>query len=136
MCLRSPLATISVEGRTDEILRLPHAGDGEAVLLPMAVATVVEETLGVRRYQVLQTAPDVLTVRLDHDPRTDRVEVWQRVRAGLADLLRPTVPSMSSCSWRPNRRRQTRAAETPARAPVHERHQKCRAVRRRSPCLR
>jgi phenylacetate-CoA ligase len=84
----SPLATISVEGRTDEILRLPHAGGGQTVLLPMAVATVVEETPGVRRYQVLQTAPDVLTVRLDHDPRTDRVEVWQRVRAGLADLLR------------------------------------------------
>ena len=37
---------------------------------------------------MLQTAPDVLTVRLDHDPRTDRVEVWQRVHAELADLLR------------------------------------------------
>jgi phenylacetate-coenzyme A ligase PaaK-like adenylate-forming protein len=83
----SPLATISVEGRTDEILRLPHAGGGEAVLLPMAVATVVEETPGVRRYQVLQTAADVLTVRLDHDPGADRAEVWQRVRAGLTDLL-------------------------------------------------
>jgi phenylacetate-coenzyme A ligase PaaK-like adenylate-forming protein len=84
----SPLATISVEGRTDEILRLPRTGGGEAVLLPMAVATVVEETRGVGRYQVLQTTPDVLTVRLDHDPGTDRAEVWQRVRAALADLLR------------------------------------------------
>jgi phenylacetate-coenzyme A ligase PaaK-like adenylate-forming protein len=83
----SPLATISVEGRTDEILRVPRAGGGEAVLLPMAVATVVEETRGVRRYQVLQTAPNVLTIRLDHDPGTDRADVWQRVRAGLADLL-------------------------------------------------
>jgi hypothetical protein len=54
----------------------------------MAVATVVEETRGVGRYQVLQTTPDVLTVRLDHDPGTDRAEVWQRVRAALADLLR------------------------------------------------
>jgi phenylacetate-CoA ligase len=36
---------------------------------------------------VLQTAPDVITVRLDHDQGTDRAEVWQRVRAGLADLL-------------------------------------------------
>jgi phenylacetate-coenzyme A ligase PaaK-like adenylate-forming protein len=84
----SPLATISVEGRTDEILRVPRTGGGEAVLLPMAVATVVEETRGVRRYQVLQTAPDVLTVRLDPDPGIDRAEAWQRVRAGLADLLR------------------------------------------------
>jgi hypothetical protein len=54
----------------------------------MAMATVVEETRGVRRYQVLQTATDVFTVRLDHDSGTDRAEVWQRVRAGLADLLR------------------------------------------------
>ena len=84
----TPLATISVEGRTDEILRFPRAGGGEAVLLPMAIATVVEETRGVRRYQVLQTASDVLTIRLDHDPGADRAEVWQRVRAGLADLLR------------------------------------------------
>jgi phenylacetate-coenzyme A ligase PaaK-like adenylate-forming protein len=83
----SPFATISVEGRTDEILRVPRAAGGEAVLVPMAVATVVEETPGVRRYQVLQTAAEVLTVRLDHDPGTDRAEVWDRVRAGLADLL-------------------------------------------------
>lgn len=83
----SPLTTISVEGRTDEILRVPRAGGGEAVLLPMAVATVVEETPGVPRYQVLQTAENALAVRLDHDPGTDRAEVWQRVRAALADLL-------------------------------------------------
>jgi hypothetical protein len=84
----SPLATILVEGRTDEILRVPRAEGGEAILLPMAMATVVEETRGVRRYQALQTATDVFTVRLDHDSGTDRAEVWQRVRAGLADLLR------------------------------------------------
>ena len=76
----------------------------------MAIATVVEETLGVRRYQVLQTAPDVLTVRLDHDPRTDRVEVWQRVRAGLADLLRAHGAVDVELQLAANRRRQTRAA--------------------------
>ena len=60
-----------------------------SALLPMAVATVVEETPGVRRYQVLQTAPSTLTVRLETDPggRTDRTEVWLRVRARLAALL-------------------------------------------------
>jgi phenylacetate-coenzyme A ligase PaaK-like adenylate-forming protein len=83
----SPLATISVEGRTDEILRVPGTDGGEVVLLPMALATVVEETPGVRGYQVLQTAADACTIRLDHGPGTDRAEVWQRVRAGLANLL-------------------------------------------------
>ena len=78
----SPLATISVEGRTDEILRVPRTGGDEAVLLPMAVATVVEETRGVRRYQVLQTAADALTVRLDHDPGTDRRHGAPQPKAG------------------------------------------------------
>lgn len=76
-----------MEGRTDEILRVPGADGGEVVLLPMGLATVVEETPGVRRYQLLQTGADALTIRLDHDPAVDRAEVWQRVRAGLADLL-------------------------------------------------
>jgi len=83
----SPLAASSVEGRTDEILRVPGTDGGEVVLLRIAVATVVEETPCVRRYQVLQSAEDVLTVRLDHDPGADRAEVWQRVSGGLADLL-------------------------------------------------
>jgi phenylacetate-coenzyme A ligase PaaK-like adenylate-forming protein len=84
----SPLETISVEGRTDEILRVPGLGGGEVVLLPMAMATVVEETAGVRRYQVVQTASDTLTVRLENNPGTDRNEVWRRVREGLIDFLR------------------------------------------------
>jgi hypothetical protein len=71
-----------VEGRTDEILRVPRAGGGEAILVPMAVATVVEETPGVRRYQVLQSAADVLTVRLDHDLGTDRAEVGSEYAPG------------------------------------------------------
>ena len=72
-------------------IRVPRTEGGEAVLLPMAVATVVEETRGVRRYQVLQTATTVITIRLDHEPGTDRAEVWQRVRAGLG---RP-----AACPW-------------------------------------
>lgn len=85
---RSPLETISVEGRTDEILRVPRSGGGEAVLLPMAVATVIEKTAGVRRYQILQTADDALTVRLESNSGTDGNEVWWRVRKGMTDYLR------------------------------------------------
>jgi phenylacetate-coenzyme A ligase PaaK-like adenylate-forming protein len=84
----SPLATITVEGRTDDVLRVPRASGGKVVLLPMAVATAVEETSGVRRYQVLQTEPDVLTVRLEPELETDRAEVWGRVQTGLSGLLK------------------------------------------------
>ena len=101
-----------MEGRTDEILRFPRGGGGEAVLLPMAVATVVEETRGVRRYQVLQTAADVLTIRLDHDPGADRAEVWQRVRARLADLLRAHGAVDVRLRLAAEPRTRTRAAES------------------------
>ena len=54
----------------------------------MAIATVVEETAGVGRYQIVQTADDALTVRLENNPGTDRTEVWRRVREGLVDYLK------------------------------------------------
>ncbi len=84
----NPLPTITSEGRTDEILRVPRAGGGEVVLLPMAIATVVEEAPGVLRYQILQTAPATLTLRLDIDPGAQRADVWQRVHRRLSDFLR------------------------------------------------
>jgi phenylacetate-CoA ligase len=82
----SPLETISVVERTDEILKVPGLGGGEVVLLPMAIATVVEETAGVRRYQVVQTANDTHRPA-GEQPGTDPNEVWQRVRKGLSDFL-------------------------------------------------
>lgn len=83
----SPLPTVTPEGRTDEILRVAGADGREVALLPMAVATVVEETPGVRRYQILQTAPAALTIRLDHDPGTDRSVVWRRVELRMREFL-------------------------------------------------
>ena len=84
----NPLPTITPEGRTDEILRVPRAGTGEVVLLPMAIATVVEETPGVLRYQILQTAPATLAIRLDTDPGAGRARVWQRAHDRLDSFLR------------------------------------------------
>jgi phenylacetate-CoA ligase len=113
-CARA-LPTIRLEGRTDEILRVPRTGGREVALLPMAVATVIEETPGVRRYQVLQTAPSTLTVRLETDPgvdRTDRAEVWLRVRARLAALLQARTPPGWHSSSPGRARRPTHAAES------------------------
>ena len=61
----SPLPTLRVQGRTEEILRLPGPTRRAVALLPMALATVVEETPGVHRFQVVQTAPTALAVRLE-----------------------------------------------------------------------
>lgn len=84
----SPLPTITPEGRTNEILRVTRAGGEEVVLLPMAVATVVEETPGVLRYQIVQTAPATLAIRLDTELGSDRRHVWQHVHRRMNDFMR------------------------------------------------
>ena len=82
----SPVAAIQVEGRTDEILAFQTPGGQIIRLLPMALATVIEETPGVERFQAIQTAPDQLTVRLQATGNVDAV--WmvmrRRVQAYLA----------------------------------------------------
>lgn len=83
----SPLPTVEVEGRTDDVLKLPSPGAGWVELLPMALATVVEETPGVHRFQVLQTAPAALTVRLEPGPDAALSDVWGRVSGRLRGYL-------------------------------------------------
>jgi phenylacetate-CoA ligase len=82
----SPLPTIRVEGRTDEILHVPGPDGQPVALLPMALSTVVEETPGVRRFQIVRTGPTSLAVRLETDPGS-RDAVWATVRARLGDHL-------------------------------------------------
>lgn len=83
----SPLPTVTPEGRTDELLRLPGREGEEVVVLPMAIATVVEETPGVLRYQIIQTTPAELTIRLDEDHGRDRSAVWKEVNRRLNIFL-------------------------------------------------
>lgn len=83
----SPLPTVVVEGRTDEILRVPRTGGGQTVLLPLAISEVVEETPGVHSYQIVQIAPATLSIRLRADPETMRSQVWQRVHRRVSEFL-------------------------------------------------
>jgi phenylacetate-CoA ligase len=80
----SPLPALRVEGRTNDTLTLT-AADGRAISLqPLALVTVVEETPGVRRCQLIQTAPSTVVVRLEAE---DRSAAWQRVAARLRTYL-------------------------------------------------
>lgn len=83
----SPLPVIRVEGRTDHILAFPLA-DGQTIhLLPLALSTVVEETPGVRRCQLIQTGPATLTVRLEAVTAGQTDAVWQVVEPRLHTYL-------------------------------------------------
>jgi phenylacetate-CoA ligase len=83
----NPLPSIRVEGRHDEILSL-LTQDGKCVqVVPMAIATVIEETPGVRRFQVIQQAPVALKIRLEVAPEADSHLIWGEVFARLRDYL-------------------------------------------------
>ncbi len=83
----NPLPAIRVEGRTDEVLRLRSADGASVPLLPLAVWAVVKQTPGVQRFQVIQTAPAALQVRLETTPEAGRQETWERVQANLRGFL-------------------------------------------------
>ena len=53
----------------------------------MALTTVIEETPGVQRFQVIQTAPATLSVRLEAIPGVDAPQVWETGARRLQDYL-------------------------------------------------
>jgi phenylacetate-coenzyme A ligase PaaK-like adenylate-forming protein len=59
----SHLPAIDVEGRCDDMLRVPGAHGRRVSVLPLAIGTVLEEEAGLFDFQVLQCAPDRLELR-------------------------------------------------------------------------
>lgn len=82
-----PFPVVQVEGRTDDILNF-SAPNGKIVhILPLALKTIVEDIPGVRRFQLIQKAPDQLTVRLEANEGNPRDQVWENVREALLDYF-------------------------------------------------
>ena len=83
----SVLPAVTVEGRTNDVLTF-ESPEGRAVrILPLALATVVEETPGVHRFQAIGAGPKTLTVRLEAKAGADPDEVWTAVEERLTDFL-------------------------------------------------
>jgi phenylacetate-coenzyme A ligase PaaK-like adenylate-forming protein len=81
------LPAIQVEGRRDDVLSL-RAVDGRLVrLLPLALTTIVEEAAHVHRFQLVQTAPDRLMLRLEPCADSVRRAVWHAAAAALRTYL-------------------------------------------------
>lgn len=77
------LPALEIEGRTDDILSLT-AGDGTRVkLVPLAIATVVEDAARIYRFQIVQSAPDALCLRLSHADRVRNPAALRALRAYL-----------------------------------------------------
>jgi phenylacetate-coenzyme A ligase PaaK-like adenylate-forming protein len=84
----SPLPAIRPEGRRDETLWIELADGASRPLIPLVLATAVEEAPGVLRYQVLQAGPRSLRLRFDEAPGHDRAlvcdDILRRLRAYLS----------------------------------------------------
>jgi phenylacetate-coenzyme A ligase PaaK-like adenylate-forming protein len=82
----NPMMAIRVEGRTDETLALAGAR-GLVRIVPMALATAVEEEAGVHRFQIRARGPRLIEVRLDPAELGRQAALAARVRQVLARLL-------------------------------------------------
>ena len=84
----NPLPSIRPEGRRDEILWVELPDGASLPLIPLVLATAVEESPGLLRYQVLQAGPRRLRLRLEEAPGHDRErvcgDVLHRLRKHLA----------------------------------------------------
>lgn len=81
------LPVIEVAGRSDETLCFRGPGGETIQVLPMAIATLVEETPGVRTYQAIQKGPSSLILRIEEVPGFERRIVADAVAVRLRGYL-------------------------------------------------
>ncbi|HSQ80310.1 MAG TPA: phenylacetate--CoA ligase family protein [Casimicrobiaceae bacterium] len=83
----NPMPAIRVEGRREDMLSF-RARDGTAVrLIPLALTTVVEEAADVHRFQIAQSGPDTLALRIDIDEPQRRARAFEAAASGLQRYL-------------------------------------------------
>ncbi len=81
-----PFPVIEVNGRTDDVLTF-SAPDTTVRVLPLAVATVAEQTPGVEACQLIQRGPTNLTVRFRASAAGQSAAVWEALRTRLGTYL-------------------------------------------------
>jgi phenylacetate-coenzyme A ligase PaaK-like adenylate-forming protein len=74
----SSLPSIRVEGRRDDSIFLLRADGQPERVVPLALCTAIEERTGVYRFQVIEEAPNRLTLRID-PAEGDALEAGTRV---------------------------------------------------------
>jgi phenylacetate-coenzyme A ligase PaaK-like adenylate-forming protein len=81
------LPAIRLEGRRDDVVSLTASGGRVVRLLPLALTTLVEDVAGIHRFQLVQDAPDRLSLRLARGDDADRGAAWRAASRVLTDYL-------------------------------------------------
>ena len=82
-----PLPAVRVQGRDADVLVFPDDRGKSVAVPPLAFGTLLDSTPGVELFQVAQTAPATLRVRLRAAAGADPGRVWRAVRDGIDRLL-------------------------------------------------
>lgn len=83
----SALPAIRVQGRKDDTLHLRTATGAVVHITPLAISSVLEQASGLHRFQLVQTGPNHLRVRIEPCTDADAHNVWQQVAAHLQTYL-------------------------------------------------
>jgi phenylacetate-CoA ligase len=82
-----PLPAIRVQGRSADVLAFPTEHGERGTIAPLAFGTLVDRTPGVELFQIVQSTPTTLRVRLRPAAGTDPDRVWQAVESEITRLL-------------------------------------------------
>lgn len=83
-----PGPALRVQGRAADLLTFPRPEEQAPVTLaPLSLATLLEAVPGLELFQIVQTAPDTLRVRMHPAPGTDPELLWRQVQTRVRDLL-------------------------------------------------
>ena len=86
-CCGSPLPAITVQGRHDDVLAVRSASGLPVRLSPLALTTVVEGVLPSGRFQLVQTAPAQIALRLSATNPDERRAGWDAAKRALRNYL-------------------------------------------------
>jgi phenylacetate-coenzyme A ligase PaaK-like adenylate-forming protein len=81
------LPAVQVQGRAGDVLTFPTERGDQVSLAPLTFGTLLDRTPGVDLFQIVQTEPDTLRVRLRLADGADPDQVWRAAHRELTDLL-------------------------------------------------
>jgi phenylacetate-CoA ligase len=82
----SPFPAVQVQGRTADMIELGEAGESVGIP-PMPLAMTIGDVAAISRYQIVQTGPATLRVRLQVADGVDADRTWAGVHAALTGFL-------------------------------------------------
>ncbi|MFF8973521.1 phenylacetate--CoA ligase family protein [Streptomyces sp. NPDC014995] len=82
-----PLPAIRVRGRAADLLSFPLGDGGTVRIVPMAFETLLERIPGIDLFQIVQTEPTRLRVRIRSAAAADPDQLWAAVRKETVALL-------------------------------------------------